>query len=76
MVIAAKKKPDTSPGEPIPIANFEAYIPPIKSAMLFGSDGAQVKLEIPGTDLKEALKLAEHGQGKVLRVVVLESTAP
>jgi hypothetical protein len=52
------------------IAEFECYIPQIKSAMLFGADGAQVKLEIPGTDIAEALKLAAYGQNQVLRVQV------
>jgi hypothetical protein len=65
--VAAKK------GDPKPIATFEAYIPTIKSAILFGHDGAQVKLEIPGTDLEEALKLARDGQNKILQVVVFEA---
>lgn len=62
--------PSSKKGDPKPIAAFEAHIPTIKSAMLFGSDGCTVKLEIPGTDIKEALKLAEHGQHKILQVVV------
>lgn len=57
------------------IASFEAYIPTIKSAILFGSDGAQLKLEIPGSDLDEALKLAKHGQNKILRVVIFEASS-
>lgn len=60
---------------PKPIASFEAIIPTIKSAILFGADGAQVKLEIPGTDMEEALKLARDGQNKVLRVVVFAAAS-
>lgn len=58
-----------------PIATFECHIPVIKSAILFGSDGATVKLEIPATDTEEALKLARDGQHKILRVVVFEGEA-
>lgn len=56
--------------QPKPIATFEAHIPAIKSAILFGSDGATVKLEIPGTDIDAALALARDGQHKMLQVVV------
>lgn len=55
------------------IATFEAYIPVIKSAILIGHDGAQVKLEIPGTHLDAALSLAAKGQNKVLQVSVFEA---
>lgn len=55
------------------IATFEAYIPVIKSAILFGSDGAQLKLEIPGTDLAAALELAKRGQNRVLQVSIFEA---
>lgn len=54
------------------IATFEAYIEPIKSAILFGADGAQVKIAIPGTDLDAALALARNAQNKILRIVVFE----
>lgn len=39
-----------------------------------GSDGATVKLDIPGTDLGEACKLAKDGQHKMLHVVVFDKS--
>lgn len=56
------------------IATFEAYIPTIKSALLFGSDGCQVKLEISGTDMEAALALARDGQNKILRISVFDGS--
>ena len=55
------------------IATFEAIIPQIKSAILIGHDGAQVKLEIAGTDLDAALALAAKGQSRVLQVSIFEA---
>lgn len=55
------------------IATFEAYIPNIKSAILIGPDGAQLKLEIPGTSLQAALDLAREGQAKILYVSIFEA---
>jgi hypothetical protein len=65
-----KKKPAANERH---IATFEAYIPTIKSAILIGSDGAQLKLEIPGTELQAALDIAARGQAKVLHVSIFEA---
>lgn len=65
--------PKKDSASPTPLATFEAWIPTIKSAILFGSDGAQIKLEIASTDIKAALTLAEHGQNRVLQVVIFDA---
>ena len=56
--------------EPKPIAAFEAWIGTNKSSILAGGDGGQVKFELPGSEQAELLKLIQHGQNKVLQVVV------
>lgn len=55
------------------IATFEAWIPPIKSAILAGGDGGQVKFEIAASDLGAVTALIENGQHKVLHVSVFEA---
>jgi hypothetical protein len=52
------------------IASFEAWIPTIKSAILIGQDGAQLKLELAETDVDAALALAKDGRNKVLHVTI------
>lgn len=49
---------------------FAASLPEIQSAVSFGGPSARVKLDIPETDIAEAIKLAAYGRGKVLRVTV------
>jgi hypothetical protein len=50
--------------------SFAASLPEIQSAISFGGPAARVKLDIPETDIAEAIKLAAYGRGKVLRVTV------
>ena len=50
-------------------AEFPASFPPIMSALLFGSDGVRIKLDIPETHRAEAVKLTRM-QGKRLRVTI------
>lgn len=50
---------------------FTASLPPIQSALSFGSDGARIKLDIPESDLPAALKLVML-KGKVFKVTVEE----
>lgn len=50
-------------------AEFPASFPPIMSALLFGSDGVRIKLDIPETHRAEAVKLTQW-QGMVLRVTI------
>ena len=56
-----------------PIAEFYASLPNIKSAILVGMDESQVKLDVPASDKREILKLAQDGFEKALRVVVYEA---
>lgn len=49
---------------------FAATLPEIQSAVSFGGPSARVKLDIPETDIAEAIKLAAYGRGRVLRVTV------
>lgn len=52
------------------VIEFEATIPPIKSAILVdGQGGGQVKLEVPESDMPELVKLMAL-RGMVLRVTV------
>ena len=48
---------------------FVAYLPDIKSAMLIGRDGAQVKLELPETEIASAARLILV-RGKALKVTI------
>ncbi len=36
---------------------FMASLPPIQSAIMTGSDGIRIKLDVPESDLEEAIKL-------------------
>jgi hypothetical protein len=50
---------------------FTATLPQIQSAMSFGGDGeVRIKLDIPASDRPAALRLAELGPGKLLRMAV------
>lgn len=53
-------------------AEFFAYIPPIKSAILLSGngDGAQMKLEIPETEVQKMWGMANHWRGRNLKVVI------
>lgn len=62
----AQKKPKL-------IASFECSISTAKSGILVGGDGAQVKVEIPGTETAEIIKLIAYGQHKILKVDVYEA---
>lgn len=62
--------------EPI---TFRASLPPIKSAINISGqegDGAQVKLEIPGTDRLAALKLAMMAGMPLIVTVEVDEPAP
>jgi hypothetical protein len=48
---------------------FTAALPPIQSAISVGGDGARIKLDIPETDLAQALKLVML-KGKAFRVTI------
>lgn len=50
--------------------NFVASLPEIQSAVSMGSGSTRVKLDIPESEMAEAIKLAAYGQGKLLRVSV------
>ena len=49
--------------------SFLASIPDIKSAILVGSDGLQLKLEVPESEMGNAVMLVGM-RGKVLRVTI------
>lgn len=58
---------------------FHASLPPIKSAIYISGqegDGAQVKLEIPGTDRLAALKLAMLAGLPLIVTVEVDETKP
>lgn len=59
-----------SAATPKPIATFEATIPTIQSAILIGSDGAQVKLQVPETNVDEVQKLITLGRNIPLYISV------
>lgn len=63
-------RPIGKPADPKPLATFEASIPPIKSAIISGNDGHQVKIEIPKSSMAGAIDLITKCQGKALHVVV------
>lgn len=48
---------------------FLASFPPIKSALIVGQDGMQIKLEIPESEMASAVPLLAM-RGAVLRVTV------
>ena len=50
---------------------FAASLPNIQSAISVGGDGVRVKLDIPETDIAEALKLVLL-KGKVFTVTIEE----
>lgn len=50
---------------------FMASIPPIQSAINTGSDGMRVKLDIPETDIAQAIKLITL-RGKAFKVTIEE----
>ncbi len=49
---------------------FRASLPEIMSAISVGSDGARLKIDVPETDIRQVMKLAEIGRGKVWEVTV------
>lgn len=51
--------------------SFRGYLPPIQSAITFSGngDGARVKIDIPGSDIPEALKLLAL-TGKAFKVTI------
>lgn len=49
--------------------SFLAYLPNIQSAISAGGDGIRLKLDVPETDMPEALKMVTL-KGKVFRVTV------
>lgn len=49
--------------------SFLASFPPIKSALIVGQDGMQIKLEIPESEMASAVPLLAM-RGAVLRVTV------
>lgn len=51
-------------------AEFAASLPAIQGAVRFGDGACRVQLDIPESELPEALKLATM-HGKVLRVVIV-----
>lgn len=53
-------------------AEFFAYIPAIKSAILLSGngDGAQIKLEVPETEVWKIWDKANHWRGRNLKVVI------
>lgn len=55
------------------LADFEAWFPQIKSAILFGGDGAQLKMELAESDKDAALALARDGQHQILRVQIYKT---
>lgn len=50
-------------------AVMNAFIPPLQSAIRTGGDGMRVTIEIPETDMGEAVKLVAM-RGRQLRVTV------
>ncbi len=50
-------------------AEFKASIPPIMSGIKTGGDGMRFQLDVPETEMQEAVKLLGM-RGKVLKVVV------
>ncbi len=50
---------------------FTASIPPIQSAINTGSDGMRIKLDIPETDISQAIRLITL-RGKAFKVTVEE----
>lgn len=50
-------------------ASFRASIPPIQSAIRTGGDGLRIQLDVPESDMGEAIKLVAM-RGKRLRVTV------
>lgn len=59
-------------GNPKKRAEFFAYIPAIKSAILLSGngDGAQLKLEISETEVQKMWSEANHWRGRNLKVVI------
>jgi hypothetical protein len=54
-------------------ATFRASIPPIMSGIKTGSDGMRLQLDIPETDMPEAVKLlAMRGKRLVVTVEVMQ----
>ncbi len=51
---------------------FRASLPDIQSAISIGGDGARVKIDIPETDLSEAIKLVLL-KGKVFTITIDEN---
>lgn len=60
----------TSEAEERVIAEFSATLPQIQSAVSFGGGSCRVKLDIPESDLAEAIKLAAYAPDRVLKVRV------
>ncbi len=55
-----------------PIAEFDCNISPTTSGFMVGGKAAQVKLEIPGSELPAIVNLVAYAQLKKLRVVVYD----
>lgn len=51
------------------ICSFWASMPNIQSAISVGGDGARIKLDVPDTDLAQALRLVVL-KGKAFKVTV------
>lgn len=58
-----------SEGESKSVIAFLASFPPIQSAIKVGSDGMRIQLDIPETEVPNAIDLLAM-RGKVLRVTV------
>jgi hypothetical protein len=53
------------------LAEFVATIPPIQSAFNVSGEGsARLKLDLPESEIAEALKLIAFGRDRALRIVV------
>lgn len=51
------------------VASFTASIPPIMSGIKTGADGMRFQLDVPETEMGEAVKLVMM-RGKLLRVTI------
>jgi len=49
-----------------------ASLPPIQSALNYGADGCRVKLDIPESDIAEAVKLITL-RGKAFKITIEEA---
>lgn len=50
---------------------FFASIPQIQSAISIGGDqSGRIKLDVPGSEFAEVMKMAAYGSGKLLKITV------